>query len=215
MPALFPSGEVSSFDIKTGRVNDPVWNPQIARMIRNTSANVLPVFFSGANSKWFQPAGLIHPRMRTLLLPREMVRGTMRKIHVRIGSPISAQRLMRFKDDQGLINSLRFRTYNLRHGSSSNKSIPLNLNTSSTLEPNVFRQLNTACPEFERLPASQLLMETRDFVVGVAWAEQIPNLMQVIGRYREECFRVAGEGTGKKIDIDLFDNYYRHLMSAP
>ena len=210
--ALFPSGEVSSFDVKTGRVNDPVWNPQIARIIRNTSANVLPVFFSGANSKWFQLAGLIHPRMRTLLLPREMIRGAMRKIHVRIGNPISAKRLMKFNNDQDLINSLRFRTYNLRHGSSSYESIPLNFDTKSNSKAEVFRRSNTACLEFEKLPSKQLLMETRDFVVGVAWAEQIPNLMQLIGRYREECFRAAGEGTGKEIDIDLYDNYYRHLI---
>jgi len=36
-------------------------------------------------------------------------------------------------------------------------------------------------------------------------AQEAPNLMQEVGRLREESFRHAGGGTGQEIDIDHFD----------
>lgn len=42
-----------------------------------------------------------------------------------------------------------------------------------------------------------------------------PNVMQEIGRLREEAFREAGGGTGKKVDIDNYDldeNPYKQLI---
>jgi hypothetical protein len=40
----------------------------------------------------------------------------------------------------------------------------------------------------------------------------IPALMREIGRAREVTFRAAGEGTGKEIDLDVFDARYTHLI---
>ena len=36
--------------------------------------------------------------------------------------------------------------------------------------------------------------------------------MHEIGRRREEAFRAVGEGTGKSIDTDDYDTYYKHLI---
>ena len=33
-----------------------------------------------------------------------------------------------------------------------------------------------------------------------------------IGRLREETFRAVGEGTGKSLDLDFYDSYYKHLI---
>ncbi len=43
-------------------------------------------------------------------------------------------------------------------------------------------------------------------------ADQIPNLLQEIGRLREVTFRQVKEGTGKAIDLDRFDAHYLHLF---
>lgn len=46
-------------------------------------------------------------------------------------------------------------------------------------------------------------------------ADNSPILMQEVGRLREETFRLAGGGTGKKVDIDEFDigiNSYSQLI---
>jgi putative hemolysin len=43
-------------------------------------------------------------------------------------------------------------------------------------------------------------------------AGEAPNVLREIGRLREVTFREVGEGTGKKTDIDAFDDYYWHLV---
>ncbi|MDE2451228.1 MAG: GNAT family N-acetyltransferase, partial [Gammaproteobacteria bacterium] len=41
---------------------------------------------------------------------------------------------------------------------------------------------------------------------------EIPWTLQELGRLRELTFRAVGEGTGRSCDIDLFDDYYEHLV---
>lgn len=66
--------------------------------------------------------------------------------------------------------------------------------------------------EVAALPASDLLVPGDRLRVYCTRAEQIPGLLQEIGRLREVTFRAVGEGTGKCADIDLFDAYYLHLF---
>ena len=47
---------------------------------------VLPIFFDGRNSDLFQLLGLIHPRLRTAWLPREVERARDTTVTLRIGS---------------------------------------------------------------------------------------------------------------------------------
>ena len=71
---VFPSGEVSSIDLKRRLVRDPPWSTTIAALARKTGATVVPMHFSGRNPAFFQLAGLVHPRLRTVLLPRMTAR---------------------------------------------------------------------------------------------------------------------------------------------
>jgi putative hemolysin len=66
--------------------------------------------------------------------------------------------------------------------------------------------------EVARLGASQILLSSGDTLVAVARAVQIPRLLHEIGRLRELCFRAVGEGTGKRVDLDPFDESYMHLF---
>jgi hypothetical protein len=60
--------------------------------------------------------------------------------------------------------------------------------------------------------AGQVLHTKKNFEVMYASAHQIPNLLNEIGRLREITFREVGEGTNRKIDVDEFDIYYKHLF---
>ena len=66
--------------------------------------------------------------------------------------------------------------------------------------------------EIATLPQIQKLAEGGNMQVFYADAKQIPGVLQEIGRLREITFRETGEGTGKSIDLDLFDEYYHHLF---
>ena len=76
---------------------------------------MVPVFFDGANSLFFQIAGMVHPKLRTALLPREFLNKGKRVISVRIGNVIPSRKSEAFEDDEKLIGYLRMRTYVLKH----------------------------------------------------------------------------------------------------
>jgi putative hemolysin len=66
--------------------------------------------------------------------------------------------------------------------------------------------------EIENLPLEQRLFDSLDCAVYYAKAWQMPRLMDEIGRLRELSFRAVGEGTGKALDVDVFDTYYEQLF---
>lgn len=66
--------------------------------------------------------------------------------------------------------------------------------------------------EIADLPPEQRLLESGRWLVAVAAAQEIPELLHEIGRLRERSFRAVGEGTGRELDLDRFDALYRHLL---
>lgn len=58
----------------------------------------------------------------------------------------------------------------------------------------------------------QLLVELKSFKAYSASADQIPFILQEIGRLREITYREVGEGTGKSIDLDEFDPNCDHIF---
>jgi len=56
------------------------------------------------------------------------------------------------------------------------------------------------------------MLQSKNYEVFSAKSEQIPNLLHEIGRLREITFRAVGEGTNNELDLDEFDDYYRHLL---
>jgi len=110
---LFPSGTVSHLHLSAGRVCDPPWSPSAARLLRMCDCPVTPVHFGGGNGAVFQTLGLLHPRMRTALLSRELLGHRHRNIPVTIGRAIPAERIRDQPDDAILASSLRLATYAL------------------------------------------------------------------------------------------------------
>jgi putative hemolysin len=211
---VFPSGTVSHLRVREARVSDPPWHPTVAALIRRTNATVIPIFFDGRNSAVFQLAGLIHPALRTALLPKELLRRSNSRICVRVGRPIGPDKIDRYPDDQTLIEYLRWKTYMLKRRESPVRPrfVPrptTEAQPEAIVEP-VAGTLLTA--EVSRLPAEARLAGLGDLQVFFAEARQIPAVLREIGRLREETFRAVGEGTGRAIDVDRFDETYLHLF---
>jgi putative hemolysin len=209
---VFPAGEVSHLNLKERAITDPEWNHHVARLIRITGATVLPMYLVGANSALFQLLGCLHPRVRTALLPHEFFNKHNRNIELRIGSPITPAKIRAYQDDVALIRYLRQRTYLLQNREAP-KPIPIAQSHIAPAEPpvaSVLKELLTG--EVAKLAPEQTLVETDEFSVLLAKASEIPNVLQEIGRLREVTFRQVGEGTGKAIDLDRFDDYYWHLF---
>ncbi|NBD38363.1 MAG: GNAT family N-acetyltransferase [Verrucomicrobia bacterium] len=212
--ATFPSGTVSHLQPRKRAVTDPVWAANLAQLIRRSGATVVPLYFPGRNSHLFQIAGLLHERMRTALLPRELLRLRGQELEVRVGSPISAKRLQRFEDDRELMGFLRLRTYVLRNREQpvAVKGVPA-LRTKRSGRPVAPAQDPAAlASELAQLPPENLLLQQSPFTVYVARAGQVPRCLLEIGRLREITFRAVGEGTGESQDLDRFDRSYHHLL---
>jgi hypothetical protein len=58
----------------------------------------------------------------------------------------------------------------------------------------------------------RILFETGDYRAYLIAASDAPDLMRELYRLREVTFRAVGEGTGKALDTDPYDDYYRHLV---
>lgn len=220
MLVLFPAGEVSHFDLRYRQVVDPVWNDNVARLVRRSQAAVLPAYIHGRNGLFFHLAGLVHPRLRTVLLPRELLNKRDRTVEVRFGSAISARQWQAYPTDGELMAYLRQRTYTLASRPSNSvepgRSSPLRfprLSKPHRFVPIIPAQSQAVLQaEINHLPAPHLLAESNELAVYYASAAQIPNLLTEIGRLREIAFRGTGEGTGKALDLDGFDAYYLHLL---
>ena len=205
--AVFPAGEVAHWNLTEGAAIDPEWSRNVARIIRLMGATVLPVYFAGANSALFQLLGFLHPRMRTALLARELFNKRKQKIEIRIGAPISPAKLRTYQDDLALARYLRHRTYLLQ---SREATKPAPRPRAQAKPVSVFSDSISA--EISKLGPDRTLVESSEFLVLLARADEIPNGLQEIGKLREVAFRQAGEGTGKELDIDVFDYHYWHLF---
>jgi putative hemolysin len=184
---VFPSGEVAHAALPNGSHADSPWQTTAARLAGATGAAVVPAFIEGRNSRWFYAAGRIHPRLRTALLPRELLNARGTAITVRFGtaaprdalqSPVAATNAM-----FAAVEALRARP------------------VTSPIEA-----------EIQSLPSHACLIDESAFQVFCSPATAIPNALREIGRLRADTYRDAGEGTGADIDLDRFDRSYLHLF---
>lgn len=218
MLVVFPAGEVSHFDVRKGAITDPAWSPSIARLIRKTRASVLPLFFTGTNSPAFHMAGMVHPLLRTAMLPNELFNKKRKNICMNLGEIVPFEKLSAMEHDSEMMEYLRMRTYILEHRVSQEA-----FRTGMSLHSGkMARQMSrpvippqaalVLAEEISRLAPSQILVENGENVVIQATADQIPHVLLEIGRLREITFRAVGEGTGNAVDLDGYDQTYVHLF---
>jgi putative hemolysin len=219
MLGVFPAGEVSHMSMRKGGVIDPPWSTTISRIIKKTEVPVLPIYFVGTNSLIFQMLGMVHPRLRTAMLPHEFINKKNSTIHVRVGNLIPYSKLSDLDEDK-LIENIRMRTYHLknRKDDAQEKKRTLTIPVQVAMPKNEVVPVVEAEPasvlsgELNKLPTNQKLLESGSLEVYFAAARQIPHILREIGRLRELTFREVNEGTGQAIDLDRFDDYYVHVF---
>ena len=76
------------------------WTPFLGKMVIETKATVVPVFFDGENSRFFQIANKISPLFRQSLLLNEVVKTMGKTFSPIIGDPIKYEELSDFHHDR-------------------------------------------------------------------------------------------------------------------
>lgn len=115
MIALFPSGSVAVADSMFGPAVEGEWNVFTAKMIRKSGATIVPCFFTGSNSRWYQIANKISPILRQGLLIHEVVYSFDKPQAPIIGNPITPDQWEeRIKKPREFMTWLRDRTLSLK-----------------------------------------------------------------------------------------------------
>lgn len=111
---VFPAGTVCTSKTPFGPVVEAEWGKFTSKLILQTDAQVVPIFFPGSNSRWFQIANSISDTCRQSLLMYEIKHAFNKPQAPIVGKPIGRDVLDKYKKDaDGLMAFLRAETLKL------------------------------------------------------------------------------------------------------
>lgn len=111
---VFPAGTVSTSKTAFGPVVEAEWGKFTSKLILQTNARVIPIYFQGSNSRWFQLANRISDTCRQSLLMYEIKHAFNKSQTPIVGKPIERDVLDQYKTDaDGLMSFLRHETLKL------------------------------------------------------------------------------------------------------
>jgi putative hemolysin len=198
---VFPAEEVARLG-PTG-IKDGRWRTSFLAIAELAHAPILPVFLEVRNSPLWHLASMIRRPLATLNLVRDSLLHNQDAMVIRVGElidPVVHEDLnLPMKTKARLF---RKQVYRVAKG-----------------KPSLFRTMApVAHPESRQLlkreiAQCQILGQTRDDKkIYLYRYHEDSAIMREIGRLREEAFRLIGEGTGNRRDIDAYDEYYMHLV---
>ncbi len=212
---VFPAGEVSSYQLDARSVVDGKWSQSVFKLIQKTKATIVPVFYDGRNSNLFLFLSWIHPYLRTMALPSEMMKKKNGIIQAVIGAPIPHQDWSIIDETTRLNRFIRAKVYALGSNLEVRKSyfhwkdIVKWKKNPQAIATAIDQSL--LIEEVTKMEDSKLF-DHLEFSCYVVKAHQIPNMLKEIGRCRELTYREVGEGAMKALDLDEYDLYYYHLI---
>lgn len=229
----FPSGVVATSDRLTRK--DPAieqeWQTSVAKIIIETKASSLPVYFDGKNSLIFHLASRLHQSvreaMRVALLPSELLKKMGKPVRIVLGKEVPMIQLQAVAEKTSLERAKAFTDilrnqvmalsghpelidesliYKESKVTSDRELMPIDKELSSSQR---VRLLN----ELMRKGKIEVYREKDSFVAYKIKGSDFPEkLLHHLGVLREKTFREVGEGSGKSSDIDEFDLAYDHLL---
>lgn len=111
---LFPAGKVACSETWFGPAIEAEWNVFTHKMITKSGALILPIHFTGQNSRAYQIANKLAATLRQGLLLYEIRRALFKPQRPHVGMPISADELEKWKGNpRGFLAWLREHTLSL------------------------------------------------------------------------------------------------------
>jgi putative hemolysin len=111
---LFPAGRVANSETFFGPAVEAEWNVFTHKMVRQSGATIVPIHFTGQNSRYYQIATLLGASLRQGLLLYEIKRALYKPQRPYIGEPIPASELEKWPGNpRGFLAWLREHTLGL------------------------------------------------------------------------------------------------------
>lgn len=206
---IFPAGLVARIRPRKFCIEDHEWNSLVGWLARRYRAACLPVHIDARNSLGFYLAGLIHRRLRTFLLPRELANKRDCVVRASAGELLTARDIDQLGDAENITRYLRLCT-DLLAPTRSIANIPAPVRTVETIAADVeAKKLQQQLANLE----PYRLVDDDVFSVYCAPYHALGCFMHQIAVDREKTFRMVDEGTGQELDSDNFDSYYWHLWA--
>ena len=204
---IFPAGMVSTYEHQHRRILDRPWNRLVGQLTKRYECTTVPVYVGGRNSNYFYIAGAIHPRLRTMLLPRQLANKRDYKLLLTFGRPIPFQELRLLSSSKAVTEYLRVSTDALA-GSSIRETRKQKNGVQILAKTIAADRLDRDVKSLREF----LLIDHDEYEVYCAPFDSLGLIMDEIAIAREVTFREVGEGTGFSKDSDEFDPHYQHLF---
>jgi len=206
---IFPAGTVAGINFSQQRIEDRQWNRIVGQLAHRYRAACLPVHIDARNSLMFYLTGLIHPRLRTLLLPRALADKTGCRVAATAGEVLTPRDLGELDGAAAITNFLRLSNDALGPDREQRQS-----STAADLPIQIANDIGSSLLQrsLQKLSAYRLVDEAVFSVYCAPYAE-LGCMMEQIAIEREKSFRAVGEGTGQELDSDHFDPHYWHLWA--
>jgi putative hemolysin len=111
---VFPAGGVATSKSFHGPAVDRPWGTFTAKLALQTEADVLPIFFSGQNSRLYQMAAKLHQTLKLSLLFHEVSNKIGRRVSLAIGDMVLNRQLRSIGDLRAITEYLNETTHRLR-----------------------------------------------------------------------------------------------------
>ena len=230
---VFPAGEVSTYRKGFSKIEDKPWSRSVSKLILRAGVPVIPAYIEGCNSLIFHLLGKIHPMLRTVRLPLELINKKGRSVAVAFGSAVPAKLLKEIGSAESVSDFLRANVYCLRSVLTDTAAATEELEAvrRATVSRLGFRKKRKAGGgksvadelaepvdplllgrELDALADERMLTRVGNMCLFCAPTSVIPLTMKEIARLREVTFRAVGEGTQLETDSDEYDDLYEHLF---
>lgn len=110
---FFPAGAMSKTNWK-GQLVDREWQKTVIQIIQKAKVPVVPIYFHGNNSFFFNFLGHACWPARSAFLPRELFKRRGKEMHISVGDPITPEMQAQYPTIEELGAFLREKTYALR-----------------------------------------------------------------------------------------------------
>jgi putative hemolysin len=198
---IFPAGEVSRFSFSG--ISDSKWKKSVLRLAKKFNTPILPVYIHARNSILFYFISILNKNISIFFLPRELFNKKGKAFNISIGHHIPAAAFdNRFHRTERQIKLLRKHIELIGNGKKG--VYEGEKNVIHPLPRKIIKQQINKCKVLGLTADKKKIFLVESFMA--------PEVLKEIARLREITFRKVFEGTGNKMDIDKYDEYYKHIV---
>jgi putative hemolysin len=195
---VFPAGEVSRLSL--AGIRDRRWNNGFLRLAAMVEAPIVPIHVRGRNSIFFYFVSLLLKPLSTYMLVDEMFKQRGKRIQIRIGGRIPCSQSTK-------LSAQTFRRHVYLIGQGKAGCLPGEAPIALPQNHATLKAAVEACEMIGTMSDGKRIYIHRFEAEGT-----ISPILLELGRLREIAFRAVGEGSGRRLDLDKYDQDYFHLL---